>query len=100
MSADLRIEAFQNCQGELFRLVAPEGGGLELRLTEVVPLATTSAAPGSSRTPFALYFHGPSSPWARQATYRLESAGLGAIEIFLVPLGPDERGMRYEAVFT
>jgi uncharacterized protein DUF6916 len=24
----------------------------------------------------------------------------GAFELFLVPLGPDEAGMRYEAVFT
>lgn len=100
MSADLRIETFQNLQGDLFRLCAPGDGELELCLTEVTPLSTASAAPGTPRTPFALYFHGPSSPWARQATYRLENGSLGAVEIFLVPLGPDERGMRYEAVFT
>lgn len=100
MSADLRIETFQNLQGELFRLFAPGGGELELRLTEVTPLSAASAAPASSRTPFALYFHGPLSPWARQATYRLEHAALGANDLFLVPLGPDERGMRYEAIFT
>jgi hypothetical protein len=27
-------------------------------------------------------------------------AQLGAMEIFLVPIGPDEGGMRYEAIFT
>ena len=100
MHADLRIETFQNVKGEPFRLVAPEGGGLDLRLTEVTPLSSASAAPGSERVPFALYFHGPRTPWARQATYRLEHEVLGALEIFLVPLGPDEHGMRYEAVFT
>ena len=100
MSADLRIETFQNLQGDVFRLSAPGDGELELRLTGVAPLSAASAAPGSPRTPFALYFHGPLSPWARQATYRLEHALLGANEMFIVPLGPDERGMRYEAIFN
>lgn len=100
MLADNRIEMFQQAQGATFRLCAPEGAELELTLTEVQPLSAASAPPGGLSEPFALLFHGPRSPWARQATYRLENASLGAVEIFLVPLGPDERGMRYEAIFT
>lgn len=35
-----------------------------------------------------------------QATYRIENANLGVLEVFLVPIGPDESGMRYEATFN
>jgi hypothetical protein len=35
-----------------------------------------------------------------QRIYRVEHAALGALDLFLVPLGPDQEGMRYEAVFT
>ena len=32
--------------------------------------------------------------------YRVEHEDIGSFEIFLVPIGPDEKGMKYEAVFT
>ena len=35
-----------------------------------------------------------------QRTYRMEHAEIGTFEIFLVPIGPDEKGLRYEAVFN
>jgi hypothetical protein len=35
-----------------------------------------------------------------QRIYRVEHGELGAMEIFLVPIGPDEVAHRYEAVFT
>lgn len=59
-----------------------------------------AVAPAGRREPFNLLFRGPRSPYARQGTHRLEHDRLGTLEIFLVPLGPDATGMRYEAVFT
>ena len=100
MAADLQIETFQNLVGEGFRLVVPGEAELELRLSEVTPLSAATSPPGSGRAPFSLLFHGPLTPWVHQATHRLEHAGLGPLELFLVPLGPDAAGMRYEAVFT
>lgn len=35
-----------------------------------------------------------------QGIHRVEHEQLGSLEIFLVPLGPDQQGMRYEAIFT
>jgi hypothetical protein len=35
-----------------------------------------------------------------QATYRLEHATLGAMDVFLVPIGQDREGVRYEAIFN
>jgi hypothetical protein len=39
---------------------------------------------------------GPDGPNMPQRTFRLEQAELGALDLFLVPIGPGE----YEAVFT
>ena len=60
----------------------------------------SAVGPAGRREPFNLLFRGPRSPYARQGTHRLEHDRLGTLEIFLVPLGPDATGMRYEAVFT
>jgi hypothetical protein len=49
---------------------------------------------------FSLEFTGPESPWLRQGTYKLHHAKMGEPEIFLVPLGPREGKMRYQAIFS
>jgi hypothetical protein len=43
-------------------------------------------------------WHGPVTPVLPQRIYRLQQAELGTVELFIVPLGPDERGIRYQAV--
>ena len=55
---------------------------------------------GTERRAFSLLFRGPADPLLPQRTYRLEHPELGGLDIFLVPLGPDSEGMRYEAVFA
>jgi hypothetical protein len=45
-------------------------------------------------------FRGGPSPPLPQRIYRVEHEALGALDILLVPLGPDELGQRYEAIFT
>jgi hypothetical protein len=40
-------------------------------------------------------------PVLQQQIYRLECEGLvESLDLFLVPIGPDANGMRYEAVFN
>lgn len=53
------------------------------------------------RTPFSLVFQtqGESRGFP-QGTYVIEHPILGNMEIFLVPIGPDRDGMRYEAIFS
>jgi len=51
------------------------------------------------REPFCLVFRGPGAPVLPQRTYKIESSHLGTLEIFIVPIGPDELGMKYEAIF-
>ena len=75
-----------------------EDGRVEMRLVEAHPWG--SASPDASRTPFSLVFLGPGRFVLPQQTYRVEHDTLGGFDLFLVPIGPQGGGMRYEAVFT
>jgi hypothetical protein len=76
--------------GELFRLTPAGGSPFDAVLSDC-----DDGSPG-----FLLLFHGPADPWWPQGMFRVEHADLGTEDLFLVPLGPDERGMRYEAVIA
>ncbi|GAB4410278.1 MAG: hypothetical protein Fur0044_03980 [Anaerolineae bacterium] len=70
---------------------------LETELIEVTELG--EAAPGRRRA-FSLIFRGPRQIVLPQQIYPLEHKVMGALDLFLVPIGPDQAGMRYEAIFT
>ena len=78
-------------------LIAPSAEpAFEVELIEV----SETDSPGPVRKQFSLVFRGGPDPPLPQHIYRVEHGELDAIEIFLVPIGPDEAGQRYEAVFT
>jgi len=81
-----------------FRLVE-SGVTLDLELLSA-EAATVSGHQASGRAPFSLVFRGPHQPLLPQCIYPLQHSDLGILEIFLVPIGPDESGQRYEAVFS
>ena len=68
-----------------------------LELTEVMLLPRNPTRPTD---PFLLHFLGPLEPLLRQAVHRLTHAELGDLDIFLVPIARDDRGVIYEAVFN
>jgi hypothetical protein len=93
------LETFQPHLGELFYIVDGEQR-LPTKLTEAFPWGPGAAA-GRDRVPFSLIFHTvPQAPVLPQRIYRVENERLEPFELFVSPIGPDERGMRYEAVFT
>ena len=91
----LTKESFLPLLDGVFRLTDVEPP-LELRLLEV----DARWGKGPHREPFSLTFLGPGDPVLPQRIYRLEHAELGSLEIFLVPVGRDARGTRYEAAFS
>jgi hypothetical protein len=94
---------FEPLLGRRFRLIEDGTPVLELRLSRVSgcgPRAAEEARGRGQRVPFSLLFHGPTVPLLPQRIYHIEEESLGALELFLVPLGPDEHGMRYEAIFA
>jgi hypothetical protein len=54
----------------------------------------------AKRTPFSLVFRCGKETPLPQGTYTVEHERMGTLEIFLVPIGPDEGGLCYEAVFN
>ncbi|HEX3538955.1 MAG TPA: hypothetical protein VHT75_00810 [Acidimicrobiales bacterium] len=84
------FEAFSGCRGDTFEVAGPSG-------TVAMVLSTVDKwGPGE----FTLHFHAPRESLLPQAIYHFQHADLGAFDIFIVPLGPDEVGMRYEAIFA
>jgi hypothetical protein len=67
------------------------GRTLELRLVEI---HARDAPKGYEQ--FAMQFVGPSDPQLPQAIYAFRHR-LGAFPLFIVPIGRDEAGIRYEA---
>lgn len=97
MLEQLTRDQFVECLDDTFQ-IALESSRLDLTLVRADKLG--GDAPSRQRQPFSLIFAGPREPVLPQRTYRFEHARLGVLDIFIVPVGPDERGMRYEAIFT
>jgi hypothetical protein len=106
----LTAEDFRPLLGTRFRLTAwapadAPGASVDTDLAEVTEHPGGAGAP--LRTSFSVLFHGPLHPLLPQGMYRVEHDELGTLELFLVPVGPDEpavpgaapAAMRYEAVF-
>lgn len=49
---------------------------------------------------FVLYFLGPGDFYLPQRIYPMEHERLGGLEIFIVPVGRETGGLRYEAIFS
>lgn len=96
--ATLTHEIFSKCARQRCRVQHP-AGTLEVELVECRKL-TLPGRSGAKREPFALLFRGPMTPVLTQRIYPIEFSGLGVVEIFIVPIGPDSGFMQYEAIFT
>jgi hypothetical protein len=85
--------------GETFE--APDAGQvLDLVETTDGPASGGSHPDGRSRNQFSLVFAGPPDRALAQGTVRLEHPDLGELFVFLVPIGPHDGSMRYEAAFA
>jgi len=72
---------------------------LEVELIEVTDYAGKLMGP-SKRRPFTILFRAPKDTILPQAVYKLEHDKMGTVELFLVPIMPDEKGSLYESVFN
>jgi len=95
----LTITDFRPYINQTFRIHVDGLEPVDLELVSVTEAGRASQT--DARNPFSLLFIGPVSPqYLPQHIYRLEHADMGVLELFLVPLGPEEGRMRYEAIFT
>jgi Domain of unknown function (DUF6916) len=88
------VGTFSGYLGNSFRVHHDESSTLNLEL-----VSATELNEGSER-PFSIVFRGPRDALLPQRIYRMEHEEIGAFDIFLVPIGPDEEGLLYEAIFN
>jgi hypothetical protein len=93
---ELTLATFAPTVGDAYEIDGGEAGKLELELVD----ASEAADANAPRPPFVLTFRGPAEPVLAQQIVPLEHQALGVLEIFLVPIGRDEDGTTYEAVFS
>ena len=100
----LTVGAFQPRVGQTFRIRPRADSEIEAELIEARALGGgPSRAPSEAsqrRTPFSLSFRTSVTAPLPQSIYEVVHDEMGGYEIFLVPLGPDGKGMVYEAIFT
>ena len=100
MLDQLTRATFEPLLGKRFVALMTEGQTVEMELIEARALPVHPGSKGPRREPFSLVFRGPRKFVLPQCIYHMEQAALGTVEIFLVPIGPDESGQRYEAIFN
>jgi hypothetical protein len=84
--------------GEAFRIQLPNGELLETVLDAVH--THKYAPPTTKRRGFSLTFRSARPGHLPQATYAVTHDEMGTMDLFLVPVGPKDGGMCYEAVFN
>ncbi len=98
---DTLIEAqFAPYVGEKFRVQLAPSTVLELELVEVSRIDPKGGRAAGRREPFSVLFRGPLETPLSQRTYTLAHEQMGVLDLFLVPIAPDDDGRYYEAVFA
>lgn len=93
-----QFDDFNSCLNQPFTLELNDSSVYSVKLISV------DKHPGSAtmgdHEPFSVVFRGNSNTVLEQQIYLIKHGTLGDMELFIVPIGPDDEGMRYEAVFA
>lgn len=100
MLEELTEEWFAPHVNTKFRVVADESHPpVELELTEVAGYGEKPGEQGGM-VRFSLFFRGPADFFLPQRTYEFMHEHVENFLLFIVPIGRDEQGFRYEAVIN
>lgn len=101
MLKTLTFSEFSSVLGSPFQLVEDDPARqLQLELLEAKTIGDRPAESESRSQAFSLLFKGPGDVMLTQQTCHLKHSKLGELSIFLVPVGYQEDGVRYEAIFN
>lgn len=98
--SDFQTEAdFAKNVNTNFRVELEESGPMDLKLVSVTPRKVDpTEQPGMER--FSAVFSGPLDPFLPQQTYHMTHPEMGEFDVFLVAIGKEADGFRYEAVYN
>ncbi|TVO64967.1 DUF6916 family protein [Denitromonas ohlonensis] len=97
MPTAITLALFTPLIGQPFALDGPHATA-SLALVEAAALPTQPGAPRAD--PFSLVFRAARELGLTQGLVRLTHARVGTLELFLVPVGQDEQGQHFQALFT
>jgi hypothetical protein len=97
MPTPITLALFAPLIGQRFTLDGIHAAG-SLALIEAAALPAQPGAPRAD--PFALVFRATGEHRLTQGLARLTHASLGAVELFLVPIGQDAQGQHFQALFN
>lgn len=95
MGDSLTYQTFAQYLNTKFQVQVDAAQSVDLELTEVSEL---KASPGQEQ--FTLVFRGPDNLYLGQGTREFDHDQMGRCDLFIVPIGKDEKGYYYEAVFN
>lgn len=89
------IEMFAGHENSRFLMHYGDSQTAELELVRVKDVGSSEL-----QKQFSLQFLGPLDAPVVQGIYKVDHEALGALDLFLVPIGRDEKGVQYEAIFN
>ncbi len=91
----LTYQKYQDISSKIFQINHTDTA-IELELLEVTMIQSSVLPDGG----FSLLWQGPLAPALTQATYAVQHAEIGEHPYFIVPIGKNESGYMYEAIFS
>jgi hypothetical protein len=95
MAEGFTLEMFAPHVGSKFLMHYGNSQTMELELASATDLGSSAR-----HVQFSLIFLGPENAPIEQMIYPLDHPALGTMDLFLVPVGKDQDGVRYEAVIN
>lgn len=97
MLENLTVKTFEKLVGQPMQL----SNGREERAAVLIQARAGQSGASGFREPFSLLIRADMADgyWP-QGNYFLSHPELGELELFMVPIGPDAEGMRYEISFS
>jgi hypothetical protein len=95
MLENLKVNSFSELLNTNFRVRIGGDKIIELELVEAKDLTSNKR-----QERFSLLFRGPLDVALEQSIYNMEHDRMGSFDLFLVPVGVNESGREYEAIFN
>lgn len=95
MTEFFTIDSFSGHVNTKFLMHYGDSQAAELEL-----LSVSDVGSSGRQSQFSLVFLGPYEAPITQGIYRIDHDKLGELSLFLVPIGRDANGVKYEAIFN
>jgi hypothetical protein len=98
----LKYSTFSELIGETFTMRSSASEAVPLKLVEAIEkgCGKQDEAQGPQQESFSILFQGPREKSLPQGTYHFHHHRTSDFALFIVPVGVDDQGCRYEAVIN